>query len=341
MEEALLKAKGVNGQVELLQDKVLIRREGLLAKGMGADKEIPLRQIASVKFEDRWNNGYIQFVLGEQDAVSTFKEAQRNPTAVVFNRFQRKPFEALQQAVDRLVAEREGPVEVPDAPVPQRPRKLEFEVKGKPDVILTMVRGFFESDEWPYPVTQNLLESITFPKRGTFNIYGPGGLLMGGKKVSAVLPRHKMMDNPLGCLGIMALSLLTASLFFWVYAVWVFLFRPLVEARVDVTAVPIGLDRTKVTVEGGNPAYTEPVEAWVRRELLEKEAAGGLEEASPNPPTTAGDLLGRVREQFAPQQFASGSDIPDQIRKLAELRDARAITDEEYEAKKRDLLDRM
>ena len=34
-------------------------------------------------------------------------------------------------------------------------------------------------------------------------------------------------------------------------------------------------------------------------------------------------------------------DIPDQIRKLAELRDAGAITDEEFEEKKKDLLQRM
>lgn len=34
-------------------------------------------------------------------------------------------------------------------------------------------------------------------------------------------------------------------------------------------------------------------------------------------------------------------DVPDKIRKLAELRDAGAITDEEFEEKKKDLLERM
>ena len=34
-------------------------------------------------------------------------------------------------------------------------------------------------------------------------------------------------------------------------------------------------------------------------------------------------------------------DVPDQIRKLAELREAGAITDEEFEEKKKDLLERM
>jgi hypothetical protein len=39
VEEALLKAKGVNGQVEPLQDEVPIERKGSLAKGLGEDKE--------------------------------------------------------------------------------------------------------------------------------------------------------------------------------------------------------------------------------------------------------------------------------------------------------------
>ena len=55
MEQALLKAKGISGQlVELFEDKVLIRREGLKAKmsGKGGNKEVPIRQIASVDFEN-------------------------------------------------------------------------------------------------------------------------------------------------------------------------------------------------------------------------------------------------------------------------------------------------
>jgi hypothetical protein len=53
-----------------------------------------------------------------------------------------------------------------------------------------------------------------------------------------------------------------------------------------------------------------------------------------------------IRERMAsgpprgPDESAT-RDIPDQIRKLAELRDSGAITEEEFQAKKRDLLDRM
>lgn len=44
----------------------------------------------------------------------------------------------------------------------------------------------------------------------------------------------------------------------------------------------------------------------------------------------------------APDQTpAGGPDIPDQIRKLGELRDAGVLTAEEFEAKKAELLARM
>jgi hypothetical protein len=48
-------------------------------------------------------------------------------------------------------------------------------------------------------------------------------------------------------------------------------------------------------------------------------------------------LSGPARRATEPASL----DIPDQIKKLAELRDAGAITEEEFERKKAELLDRM
>jgi Bacterial PH domain/Short C-terminal domain len=45
--------------------------------------------------------------------------------------------------------------------------------------------------------------------------------------------------------------------------------------------------------------------------------------------------------QAVPQAAADGPDIPDQIRKLGELRDAGVLTAEEFEGKKAELLSRM
>ena len=55
-------------------------------------------------------------------------------------------------------------------------------------------------------------------------------------------------------------------------------------------------------------------------------------------------VVSQVIERTEPVPVASASgnpDIPDQIRKLAELRDAGILTEEEFEAKKQSLLERM
>ena len=51
------------------------------------------------------------------------------------------------------------------------------------------------------------------------------------------------------------------------------------------------------------------------------------------------DELAQIQREFGENRRAE--DATEQIRKLAELRAAGAITDEELEAKKKDLLDRI
>lgn len=93
MEEALAKAKGINGQLELYQDTLAIERKGFAAKGKGGYREIPLRQIASIEFKDagRLTAGHIQFVLGGQEAVSGHRQVSNDPNTVMFNYGKRKP----------------------------------------------------------------------------------------------------------------------------------------------------------------------------------------------------------------------------------------------------------
>lgn len=66
---------------------------------------------------------------------------------------------------------------------------------------------------------------------------------------------------------------------------------------------------------------------------------------SPKGWTTIGQSAAGDPSETHSQAAATGGqpnqDLPDQIRKLAELRDAGIITAEEFEAKKRDLLDKM
>ena len=51
------------------------------------------------------------------------------------------------------------------------------------------------------------------------------------------------------------------------------------------------------------------------------------------------DNLAQIQRELGEKRRSE--DVPDQIRKLAELREAGAITDEEFEEKKKDLLERM
>jgi len=51
------------------------------------------------------------------------------------------------------------------------------------------------------------------------------------------------------------------------------------------------------------------------------------------------DKLAQMQRELGEKRRSE--DIPDQIRKLAELRDAGAITEEEFKEKKKDLLERM
>ena len=70
------------------------------------------------------------------------------------------------------------------------------------------------------------------------------------------------------------------------------------------------------------------------------EAVGGEANIAPTANKRKRDSQAKPSSHSA-SQSAPGGDIPDQIRRLAELRDAGALTNEEFEAKKKDLLDRM
>jgi hypothetical protein len=85
-----------------------------------------------------------------------------------------------------------------------------------------------------------------------------------------------------------------------------------------VVATPESPTQTRLSVSASREDWTLTLESWVQQELVENRTA---KEASRGP-------LG-------------ASDIPGQISRLAELRAAEVISVEEFEEKKRDLLDRM
>jgi hypothetical protein len=93
MSDVLMQLNGVNGQLELYEDKILIKRKGVLSKMtqgfFKGDKSIYLAQISGIQVKPgTWaTNGYIQFTLsgGNENTKGIF-DATRDENAVIFTR---------------------------------------------------------------------------------------------------------------------------------------------------------------------------------------------------------------------------------------------------------------
>ncbi len=223
---------------------------------------------------------------------------------------------------------------------------MEFEVEGKPDVILRLARGFFESDEWPYHIREPRFKFfVSDEDKETFTVNGPGGWL-GQNSVEAVQLGRNLFESLGGFLVLAVLSILTFGVFLPAYCLWVLLLRLEFRPRLTVRAKAEGTDRTKLEISsfrtGEQAAH---LAEWVQRELVKNKAAAGVN-ALPGPATPileeppTENIIARMRATLTSMQ-PTKEDAADQIRKLAELRDTGAITNEEFEAKKRDLLNRM
>ena len=89
----LMELKGVNGQLELYEDKVIIIRKGVLAKMTQGftkgEKTIYLRQITGIQLKLGGNlvNGYIQFTLpgGNEKGKGAF-EATQDENSIMFKK---------------------------------------------------------------------------------------------------------------------------------------------------------------------------------------------------------------------------------------------------------------
>jgi hypothetical protein len=96
---SLVWAAGMDGQVELLPDRVVIHRKGLLNSlfyGFNARREIPLGAISEVMFRDasRFKYGVIEFVR----SGSSVSERKNQGTCIVkFNRAQMPFFEEIKE----------------------------------------------------------------------------------------------------------------------------------------------------------------------------------------------------------------------------------------------------
>ncbi len=105
MAKLIMRVEGLNGQVELLADRVVIHRKGLwnaLTYGLNAKREIPLSAMSEVQFKEasRFNFGEIEFVGGGR-AAQTKKKINLN--AVKFRRDKNQEFEMLKEKMFEIM----------------------------------------------------------------------------------------------------------------------------------------------------------------------------------------------------------------------------------------------
>lgn len=109
MSEPILKAKGVNGQLELYPTKVIIKRKGamgVLSHGFKGDKSILIKQISSIQFKQANPvfNGYIQFAfLGGVEAKGGLFQAGKDENTVNFSVFHKDDFTAIKEKLEEMM----------------------------------------------------------------------------------------------------------------------------------------------------------------------------------------------------------------------------------------------
>jgi hypothetical protein len=116
--DILLEAKGVNGQLHLLENKIRIRRAGFsafLSHGFKGDKEILIRSISSIQFKKAGclTNGYIQFAFsGGKEAKEALFQAASDENTVMFDRKQQPRFERIKHEIETRLCTSEEKVGV-------------------------------------------------------------------------------------------------------------------------------------------------------------------------------------------------------------------------------------
>jgi len=105
----LISVKGHNGALEVYENKIIIKRKGVLAfmtQGLKGDKEIYIRNISSVQIKraNMITNGYIQFsFLGGKEAKGSLLEATSDENTIMFTKNQQNDFERAKNKIEEIL----------------------------------------------------------------------------------------------------------------------------------------------------------------------------------------------------------------------------------------------
>src|SRR4030042_2002636 len=109
MEQVLMSAKGITGQLDLLEDRVRIKRRtgvyAIITQGFRADKNIPINEISSVRFKNAGTlNGYIEIVIEGREPKQGLLEASLDPYTITFKVRHQAAFEKIKVAIEEKIA---------------------------------------------------------------------------------------------------------------------------------------------------------------------------------------------------------------------------------------------
>ena len=105
--------QGLDGEVYVLPDRVLIMRKGIwnaFKFGLNAQREIPLSAITEIGFKNAnvLIFGEIDFISGTRVTAMPGKKKPVNPNAVKFRKDKQKDFESMKEKIFELMAKQKG-----------------------------------------------------------------------------------------------------------------------------------------------------------------------------------------------------------------------------------------
>src|SRR5688572_33183105 len=102
---------GQNGQIELLDDRLVIRRKGLgsfITHGFGGEKSIPYSSITAVQYKEAGVLvvGYIQFsIKGGRENLGGVQGATYDENTVAYGASRQREFDELRREVESRIAQ--------------------------------------------------------------------------------------------------------------------------------------------------------------------------------------------------------------------------------------------
>ena len=100
---------GVNGQIEIYDNRIIINRKGFIAKGThgwAGSKTIPINSIQSIQIKEAtvFLNGFIQFgILGEIEAKGGMTTATHDENTVFFKKKSNKDVKQIKEFIENKI----------------------------------------------------------------------------------------------------------------------------------------------------------------------------------------------------------------------------------------------